>query len=70
MMCCSCNRHGLTLEMLSSVYRTVYYGQYQCSGPGSDVSQRVEWSHELSDAEAQYFLQLSWIDGQSWLQEV
>lgn len=49
--------------------RTVYYGQYQCSGPGSDVSQRVNWSHELSDAEAQYFSQLSWIDGQAWLRE-
>lgn len=50
--------------------RTVYYGQYQCSGPGSDASQRVKWSHELSDGEAQNFLQLSWIDGQAWLQEV
>jgi pectinesterase len=48
----------------------VYYGQYKCSGPGSNAAQRVQWSHELSDSEAQQFLQLSWIDGQSWLQEV
>ncbi|KAG0592489.1 hypothetical protein M758_1G249900 [Ceratodon purpureus] len=47
--------------------KTVYYGQFQCSGPGSDQSKRVAWSHELSDSEASQYMQLSWIDGQTWL---
>lgn len=50
--------------------RTVYYGQYQCSGPGSNLANRVPWSHELSDGEASQFMQLSWIDGAKWLQQV
>ncbi|KAJ7513452.1 hypothetical protein O6H91_23G000200 [Diphasiastrum complanatum] len=49
---------------------TVFYGQYKCSGPGSSEGARVKWSHELSDQEAQPFLQVDFIDGQSWLQEV
>lgn len=50
--------------------KTVYYGQYQCSGPGSDQSERVPWSHELSDSEASQYMQLSWIDGQTWLPQI
>lgn len=48
---------------------TAYYGEYKCYGPGSDTSRRVSWSHKLTDAEAQPFLELSYIDGGSWLQE-
>lgn len=32
--------------------KTSYYAEYKCSGPGSDTSQRVEWSHQLTDEEA------------------
>ena len=32
--------------------KTAYYGEYKCTGPGSDTSQRVSWSHQLSDEEA------------------
>ena len=30
----------------------VYYGEYRCSGRGSERSGRVEWSYELSDEQA------------------
>ncbi|KAH7436676.1 hypothetical protein KP509_05G030500 [Ceratopteris richardii] len=49
--------------------RTVYYGQYKCSGPGANTDGRVSWSHELSDSEAQPFLQLSFINAGTWLQQ-
>ena len=49
--------------------RTVYYGEYKCYGPGADNSRRVSWSHQLSDSEAQPFLEIDYIDGGSWLQE-
>ncbi|MCO5610665.1 hypothetical protein L7F22_064905 [Adiantum nelumboides] len=48
--------------------RTVYYGQYKCSGPGANQNGRVAWAHELSDAEAAPFQSLNFIDGASWLQ--
>lgn len=53
----------------SSRQGTVFYGQYKCSGPGANAANRVPWSHQLSDAQAQPFLQLSFIDAGNWLQE-
>lgn len=49
--------------------RTAYYGQYKCLGPGATENGRVEWSHELTDAEAAPFLSLAFIDGQDWVTE-
>ncbi|KAI5062385.1 hypothetical protein GOP47_0022924 [Adiantum capillus-veneris] len=46
---------------------TVYYGQYKCDGPGANESQRVMWSHELTDEQALPFLTTSFIDGDTWL---
>ncbi|KAF3339981.1 putative pectinesterase 11 [Carex littledalei] len=55
---------------ISSNQRTAYYGEYQCSGPGSDVSKRVTWSHQLSPAEASPFITKAWINGLDWLRPV
>eukprot|EP00249_Psilotum_nudum_P030439 c43055_g1_i1 orf=39-1190(-) len=49
---------------------TVYYGQYKCSGPGANAAGRVKWSHELSDREAEPFVEINFINGGSWLQEI
>ncbi|XP_072956483.1 putative pectinesterase 11 [Typha angustifolia] len=47
--------------------RTVHYGQFRCYGPGSDVSGRVGWSHQLSLREASHFFRKTWINGRDWL---
>ena len=47
--------------------RTVFYGQYKCSGPGANHAGRVDWSRELTDEEAKPFISLSFIDGLEWL---
>ncbi|KAH9543531.1 hypothetical protein CY35_13G070300 [Sphagnum magellanicum] len=52
---------------LSSRRKTVYYGQYKCSGPGANTKGRVNWSLELTDAQARPFKTISFIDGASWL---
>ncbi|VFQ68088.1 unnamed protein product [Cuscuta campestris] len=46
---------------------TVFYGQYKCSGPGSNYAGRVSWCRELTDEEAKPFISLSFIDGSEWL---
>ena len=48
---------------------TAYYGEYKCFGAGAEASRRVPWSHQLSDEEAQPFLQLRYINGETWLGE-
>ncbi|XP_065879464.1 putative pectinesterase 11 [Euphorbia lathyris] len=45
----------------------VMYGEYKCYGPGADRSKRVQWSHDLSTAQAAPFLTKDIIGGQSWL---
>ncbi|MFO7934765.1 MAG: pectinesterase family protein [Bacteroidales bacterium] len=32
---------------------TCFYAEYQCTGPGSDTSARVNWSHQLTPAQAE-----------------
>lgn len=34
---------------------TCYYAEYQCSGPGSDTTERVDWSHQLTPEEASLY---------------
>nr|XP_010914653.1 probable pectinesterase 53 [Elaeis guineensis] len=45
----------------------VYYGEYQCSGPGANWTGRVHWARLLTDEEAQPFLGTYYIYGDSWL---
>ncbi|KAK3000226.1 hypothetical protein RJ639_023845 [Escallonia herrerae] len=47
--------------------RNLFYGEYDCSGPGSDVSRRVGFAKKLSDADAKPFLSLSFVEGSKWL---
>ncbi|CAM6099791.1 unnamed protein product [Calypogeia fissa] len=52
---------------LPSNDQTVYYGEYNNYGDGANLTQRVSFSHELTQAEAQQFLTKAWIDGNDWL---
>nr|QIR83194.1 pectin methylesterase 36 [Cunninghamia lanceolata] len=46
---------------------TVFFGQYKCSGPGSNYEGRVSWCRELTDQEAKPFIDLSFVDGKEWI---
>lgn len=46
---------------------TIYYGEYKCSGPGSVFSGRAPWARNLTDEEAQPFLEIHFIEGETWL---
>ncbi|KAL5977594.1 putative pectinesterase 8 [Asimina triloba] len=47
---------------------TVFYGEYNCSGAGANISMRVPYLQKLTDAQASAFLNISYIDGDQWLQ--
>jgi pectinesterase len=32
--------------------KTAFYAEYKCTGPGSDRSRRVDWSHQLTEEQA------------------
>ncbi|CAI8603678.1 unnamed protein product [Vicia faba] len=46
---------------------TVYYGEYKCSGLGSNMSERVPWVQMLRDEEVQPFIGIHFIQGDTWL---
>ncbi|XVE66978.1 hypothetical protein DITRI_Ditri08aG0123300 [Diplodiscus trichospermus] len=59
--------HGWDDWQDPSMHSTVYYGEYNCYGPGADTSKRVQWSQRLSDEEAAPFLTKDMIGGRGWL---
>lgn len=46
---------------------TVYYGEYKCTGLGSNLAGRPPWVHRLTDTEAQQFIGTQFIQGDTWL---
>ncbi|KAG4964307.1 hypothetical protein JHK85_039282 [Glycine max] len=46
---------------------TAMFGEYECSGKGSNRTERVEWSKALSSEEAMPFLSRDYIYGDGWL---
>ena len=60
-------RNPILILLMFIVCRTMFYGEDQCYGPGSNMSGRVPWSHNFTDANAAPFLTTSFIDGNTWL---
>ncbi|CAO2826673.1 unnamed protein product [Amaranthus hypochondriacus] len=46
---------------------TVYYGEYKCSGPGSNMTGRVKWARALTDQEVEPFIGTYYVEGDTWL---
>lgn len=49
--------------------KTLYYGEYMNTGPGSNTSQRVQWPgyHVMSTSDAQNFTVSQFISGDAWI---
>ena len=47
--------------------RTVFYGEYMCTGPGSHKEKRVAHTQDIDKNEANGFLTLGYIKGSLWL---
>lgn len=54
--------------MFVSVVRTIFYGEYNCSGPGADVSKRAPYVQKLNETQVAQFINTTFIDGDQWLQ--
>ncbi|XP_043688992.1 probable pectinesterase 8 [Telopea speciosissima] len=48
--------------------QTIFYGEYMCSGVGSNMTMRVPYAQSLNDTLASSFLNTTFIDGDQWLQ--
>ncbi|KAB8601132.1 hypothetical protein FH972_025835 [Carpinus fangiana] len=48
--------------------QTVFYGEYNCSGGGANMSMRASYVQRLNDTQASPFLNVSFIEADQWLQ--
>ncbi|XP_065856978.1 probable pectinesterase 15 isoform X1 [Euphorbia lathyris] len=47
--------------------QTVFFGEYECYGPGSNYTYRVPYARQLTENEAAPYMNISYIDGTQWL---
>uniref|UniRef100_A0A0E0MI76 Pectinesterase n=1 Tax=Oryza punctata TaxID=4537 RepID=A0A0E0MI76_ORYPU len=45
----------------------IYYGEFKCTGPGSDAKKRVGWALDLTEDQAKPFIGTHYIYGDSWI---
>uniref|UniRef100_A0A0E0MI82 Pectinesterase n=1 Tax=Oryza punctata TaxID=4537 RepID=A0A0E0MI82_ORYPU len=45
----------------------IYYGEFKCTGPGSDAKKRVGWALDLTEDQAKPFMGTHYIYGDSWI---
>ncbi|KAE8708072.1 putative pectinesterase 15 [Hibiscus syriacus] len=47
--------------------QSIFYGEYNCTGAGANMSGRAPYVQRLNDTQASLFLTTSFIDGDQWL---
>lgn len=48
--------------------RTIFFGEYECFGEGANYTSRVPYGKQLQEYDAASFMDVSYIDGDQWLQ--
>ncbi|KAH7512048.1 hypothetical protein FEM48_Zijuj12G0049100 [Ziziphus jujuba var. spinosa] len=48
-------------------FSTVFFGEYQCFGPGANYTNRVSYAKQLNQFEAALYTDISYVDGSDWL---
>ena len=64
---CKVIQHYYMLSNVKIIFRTIFFGEYGCSGPGANNTYRVPYAKQLSVEEATPFMDISFIDGHEWL---
>ncbi|KFK36658.1 hypothetical protein AALP_AA4G153100 [Arabis alpina] len=52
-----------------TVDKTVYFGEHRCYREGANYKKRVSYGKQLTDSEAASFIDISFIDGDKWLNQ-
>ncbi|XP_010935867.3 putative pectinesterase 14 isoform X1 [Elaeis guineensis] len=47
--------------------QSVYFGEYECMGPGANYTLRTAYARQLDQCEAAQFMDISYIDGSEWV---
>ncbi|XP_010098841.2 probable pectinesterase 15 [Morus notabilis] len=47
--------------------QSVFFGEYECEGPGANYTYRASYSKQLQQSEAESFMDISYINGNDWL---
>ncbi|KAF5749337.1 hypothetical protein HS088_TW04G01305 [Tripterygium wilfordii] len=47
--------------------QSIFYGEYNCTGAGANMTMRASYVQRLNDTQASPFLNMSFIDGDQWL---
>ncbi|RWW52999.1 hypothetical protein BHE74_00040559 [Ensete ventricosum] len=55
------------VSLICSSQDLVTFVESGCTGPGSNLSGRVKWEKQPSDDELKKFIDISYIDGEGWL---
>ncbi|KAE8673721.1 Pectinesterase isoform 2 [Hibiscus syriacus] len=61
------NPAGWSHEMQPERTKTVYYGEYKCTGVGASSSGREPFTKQLTEKEAEPFLSLDYVAATKWL---
>lgn len=57
----------LIVRLNTMFCRTVLFGEYDCFGPGANYTDRVSYAKQLKQNEATQYMDISFIDGEQWL---
>ncbi|XP_042450116.1 probable pectinesterase 15 isoform X1 [Zingiber officinale] len=58
---------SLSLAFYRAVCRWVYFGEYECTGPGAGSAMRAAYAKQLGRCEAARFMGASYINGEEWV---
>ncbi|KAH7573465.1 hypothetical protein ACOSP7_007156 [Xanthoceras sorbifolium] len=59
--------HGWTKWSYAGSTENLFQAEYHCHGPGAETMNRVPWSKQLTEKEAENFVSIDFIDGTKWL---
>ncbi|GAB4836627.1 hypothetical protein Ancab_001540 [Ancistrocladus abbreviatus] len=61
------NPEGWSDNFKPEYQKTVFFGEYQCKGPGANTDKRVPFAKKLTEAQVQPYISLDFIEATKWL---
>ncbi|KAF6174302.1 hypothetical protein GIB67_040795 [Kingdonia uniflora] len=61
------NSEGWSDKGYSNRDKTIFYGEYECVGPGASTTKRAKYAKILTADQVKPFLHLSYVGGETWI---